>query len=563
MRRNIFMKGIKVAGFLLLFGMLTGCGDDSYTVVRDRTSEAETSKEDDDTDEVDESDDSERTGLDLESLIDELKGNNSLEIIIQNKSHSDYANDDSYNLIYKGSYELIHLSDEAASAYPELSNSLEKYNEDTETAFMSSYEQYKDLATEQYESETGGDYFSSFSDERNISVSRADDQFLCFTSGGSDYMGGAHGSYWADGYNYDVKTGQKLKLKDVITDMDALQELVIQKLKDNYEDAYFLDSIDENVPKYLTGEEDQECSWYLTPQGLGIYFGVYLLGSYADGSQQVQIFYSENPELFFEGFHIQEGDYIEKFNAYAYFYTDIDGDNVADCISVTPEYDDYYNMTSMDIALNGNHSSIEAYGYDISPSIVHKDGKSFLYIDVPEENDYRTTYACSLDADGAKLLETYGGSITGNVPETDYDADWITSWREEFLSPNDLYFEDRMQMLSTYMGISKASIGSDGKLVIDGYYYAQMYDDSRTLTTKESIKGCSEIDPETMDATAKDVAIPEGTVLSIYGTDGENFVDLKDGSGKIYRVNVEIGDWPQKVNGRDIEELFDGLMFAG
>lgn len=550
---------------LMIATTLSGCGNNTND--NDLSSNSETDIETEQDDEIIEDMDSDSSS---ESTDDNNSGEEAsekngeyIEILIQNKSHTDFSNDDNYNTIYSGSYDLVHLSEGSKAAYPELSKSLERYNEETETAFLANYEQYKEEAYAWYEDMGEEDYFNGYLDENRVSISRADDQFLSIVAYSSSYTGGAHGFYGCGGYNYDVKTGQKLVLKDVINDISSLQTLVKEKLAKEYEGAPFLESIDESVPEYLTGEEDQACSWFLTPQGVDIYFGVYMLGSYAEGAQTVHILYSEHPELFFEGFHMQEGNYIENFEPYVNFYTDIDNDGVIDSIYIEPEYDEYDNMTDMVIDVNDKKTSIEGYGYNVSPSIVHIDDKSFLYIDVTTENDYRTTYAVSLGDGGAKLIEQYNGYITGKVPDADYEAEWASYWSVAYTSPDNLYFGDRMQMLSTYDGVAKASIDSNGKLNVDDYYYANVFGDYGKLTVKDTIKGCSQIDPDTLEQTKKDVSIPAGTILAIYGTNGKDFVDLTSESGEIYRIRVDYSDWPQKVNDRDIEELFDGLMFAG
>ena len=566
MKNNKYIKKCLLVCCLVMLTALLGCGgQDTGQSGNDNTEEMQKEEAFDAVD-----DEPGETVGDIEGDAagnqedeEEITKAGTLEILIQSKSHIDYSNDDRYNTIYSGVYDLVHLSDDAKALYPELSKALEKYNENKETAFMATYEQYKEEALGWYEDMGEDDYFNGYSDEDRVSIGRADDQFLSIISYLSSYTGGAHGFYGCSGYNYDVKTGQELKLKDVISDIDSLQVIVKEKLSEEYEGAPFLESIDESVPEYLTGEEDQACSWFMTPQGVDIYFGIYMLGSYAEGAQTIHILYSEHPELFFEGFHVQEGNYIESFGPYVNFYTDVDNDGVTESLCVDPEYDEYGSMTDMMISVNDKQTKVEGYGFDVSPSIVHIDGKSFLYIDVTTDNDYRTTYAVSLSGDGAKLIEQYNGYITGKVPDADYEAEWASYWSVAYTSPDNLYFGDRMQLLSTYGGIAKASIDASGKLNVDDYYYANIYGDYGKLTVKETVTGCSKVDPDTMEQTAKDVAIPVGTVLKIYGTNGKDFVDLTDESGTFYRINVDYSDWPQRVNGKDIEEVFDGTMFAG
>lgn len=78
-------------------------------------------------------------------------------------------------------------------------------------------------------------------------------------------------------------------------------------------------------------------------------------------------------------------------------------------------------------------------------------------------------------------------------------------------------------------------------------------------TPKIYIKGIEII----YEGIAKDGMIKSGTKVKIVGTNGKDTVDLLDAADDtVYRVNIN-EDWPQTINGVDIEELFDGTMFAG
>jgi hypothetical protein len=230
---------------------------------------------------------------------------------------------------------------------------------------------------------------------------------------------------------------------------------------------------------------------------------------------------------------------------------------------VSPQYDEYQAVFELDITINDNTSKVEVYGYAVKPSMVHVGGNSYLYIDITSENDYRETYAFDIKGNEAKLIKKYDGYITGAAPVDDYDSDWMSYWSVAYYSPDNIWFGKRMDLLSTYSGISKASIDETGNLNIDSYYIAQIYGDYGKLTLKDDLNDCSIIDEQTQEVTKENASIAKGTVLSIYGSNGKDFVDLKDEGGTIYRIKVDNGEWPQTVNGKDIEQLFDGMMFAG
>ena len=62
-----------------------------------------------------------------------------------------------------------------------------------------------------------------------------------------------------------------------------------------------------------------------------------------------------------------------------------------------------------------------------------------------------------------------------------------------------------------------------------------------------------------MDKTA----IPFGTLLTPYQTDGKSYVDLKTENGGIVRRSIDVSNWPRTVNGIPEDECFEELLYAG
>jgi hypothetical protein len=57
--------------------------------------------------------------------------------------------------------------------------------------------------------------------------------------------------------------------------------------------------------------------------------------------------------------------------------------------------------------------------------------------------------------------------------------------------------------------------------------------------------------------------IPKGTIYYMYRSDGETYVDCKTEDGTYVRIVVDHSDYPYLVNGINLEDAFDGIMFAG
>lgn len=140
---------------------------------------------------------------------------------------------------------------------------------------------------------TYGDGILSYSYTSTLDeISYFDEKYLSFCQQDYDYMGGAHGMPVWTGFTFDLTTGQRLELQDVIGNSEEeLKEIVtehfaeiIEKNPDNFwEDA--VDSVREGT--------SFDSQFYLTEEGIKFYFSPYMLASYAAGFQEVTIPYEE------------------------------------------------------------------------------------------------------------------------------------------------------------------------------------------------------------------------------------------------------------------------------
>lgn len=114
----------------------------------------------------------------------------------------------------------------------------------------------------------------------------------------SDFpRGAAHGSYSSEVVNYDLKTGRLLKLSDLfqprVNYLKTLSDYCIKDLKaqNNKQkpDERILD--DEGIERGAGPEEVNYKLWNITEKGLLITFGVYQIGPFAAGQQEVVIPY--------------------------------------------------------------------------------------------------------------------------------------------------------------------------------------------------------------------------------------------------------------------------------
>ena len=72
---------------------------------------------------------------------------------------------------------------------------------------------------------------------------------------------------------------------------------------------------------------------------------------------------------------------------------------------------------------------------------------------------------------------------------------------------------------------------------------------------------------EKTDASGKESGktevLPAGTKLRFYMTDNESYVIFNYDGDQYGKVSMDNSDWPQKINGEELESVLDGTQFAG
>ena len=120
------------------------------------------------------------------------------------------------------------------------------------------------------------------------------DDYMCLGMYIYEYTGGAHGDGFSRYYTIDRKTGDVLKLSDIIDESsDDFMKLVkkdLQAAMDRQGASSFFVTSDEAIKNYKSMDD---LTWYITNKGLAIEFGDYELSSYASGHQTLVIPYSE------------------------------------------------------------------------------------------------------------------------------------------------------------------------------------------------------------------------------------------------------------------------------
>ncbi len=488
-----------------------------------------------------------------------------LHLIKGEQSDSYYKDDDYSNKLVEMKYGVIALTEEDEEKYPELAQALKKLSEENKNTLLTDYENLKTQAEEDLKAAKEGGYevYTPYSTECSFYVNRADNRVLSLGKSGYDYWGGAHGTGYSTGCNYDARTGKELQIQDVVTDMDTFAGLVEAKVYESglTRDDLFLDE-EETLKDYiLKAAADHTLNWEITNEGVTVWFNPYEISYYAAGMPSGSVSFSGYPEVFSDYYAETARTYVYAIEGLDVSDIDFDGDGKADELSVWASADEYGTYEALKVSVNGVETSKDIWAYSYDPYILHTaDGKNYLYVICGSDNDYRMLEVFDINGSSAVYV--------GEVNNCGLRAQLLDSssylYGEELLTdPENFYLESRMEVLSTYSASRKYHVGADGMPVADEDFYqvdASTYEWREPLTAKRDVP-CMQV-AEDGSVTAENAVIPAGTSLMLYRTDGSSLVDLKAGD-TLYRIEVDHSEWPYTINGVGEEEYFDGVMYAG
>ncbi len=125
-------------------------------------------------------------------------------------------------------------------------------------------------------------WFPSYSFDTEVSkITYLDEKVLGFEMNGYDYYGGAHGMPWKDNYLFDLETGERLTLGDLVAvTEEELDAIVVDAYKNNGEWEYYWDESENTI---IEGISYETTDFTVTEDGLKFYFYPYALASYAQG----------------------------------------------------------------------------------------------------------------------------------------------------------------------------------------------------------------------------------------------------------------------------------------
>lgn len=567
MRRKIYKSIALLASMTLL---MTGCGTDVPEALKESkevTTEAAETKKDsgekpEETEEASKSEAKQEDNKTVSSSEDIKIIGSRVDLNYDNYYMDSSAGIDT-RLMAQGNYPTIKLGTfgngdfkEYEGKYTGLMSSLKEYNQVVESIYLDNIDQCREYAAEdpQFKENPDDLYGYSYEIDMNATITRSDEVLFSFFE--TDYIdwGGVHPSTIFKGFNYDSESGKVLKISDLIPDREAFIDAVDKKLHEDYpdiDDALIIDDLKATLGDMYDEKEGLAVQFNMTHSSLDIMFSSYDLTFYAYGPQFISLAYSDYADILNENYTKTGKNYAAAVTYLTPMVLDT-ADGRTRTLTVTCDRpfdaDEDDNSFDLAISLDGKeyHEHID-YAYEVRSYILEKDNKAYLYTESLLDSDWQFTDVYDLNGETAK-------KIGKDLDYSFYDVIPV--------DPDNFVMKSRGDILSTYGIYRYYSLGSDGLPVPKTDFW--WIDSELKLTLKSDLK-LPVVDTLSKDSSfdGKEETLSKDTFLFPVRTDCEKWVDARTSKGKYVRLYVDNSDWPQTVDGTDIEELFDGIIFAG
>lgn len=545
MRKHLVSTAL-ICGMLSV-SMLNGCGKKAADVTADTAAvqeSSEASTEESDT-EAEESSAAEETKAEAG---DQTQADATVYVPVS----VDYAYDSDWKdqkALISSKVAQIHVLDDNHQKLQKALDTLNQSGLDDQKAVM---DENKEYAEQEYASNPD---MTGYNFDRDILVTRSDETVLSMAVMENSYLGGAHPFGMTTGKTYDTQTGEELSLKDVAADYDGIYEYVKRALEDNYDQSMFFEDYQDTLQKMFYDETGDygTIQWTISQTGLTIYFNQYDLAPYAAGSQQVDISFKDQPQLFQSKYVTEKESYAMAVREGYTYQADVNGDGKEEQISYSVARDE--NGFGGVITVNCNDQTFDtteagkedygAYGaYSSEGYLLHTaDGRTYLYLQHLDDNDYRYMNVFRLDQ-GMPSYVGYEGMA------------WYST---QILDPDSFLLYTRLDVLGTYHGTKMYHVGEDGLPTSDDEAYVINGSSMLTSTRDLKVTILGENDSQT------EATIPAGTGYTIFRTDGSTYADAHLNDGRDCRIQIKAGSrgWGWDIDGVSEEECFEMIPYAG
>lgn len=495
-----------------------------------------------------------------------------LSFEVLNRTASEKMGDN--GTLYKElSYGHIYLMPGEGDKFPKLNEALTTLNSETDAGVDEAIAKLEQLSYDVVSTQGNelGEYGYILSDTVDY-VLRSDYKVVSVLRNNYSSVNGNKRDVHYKSFNIDTATGELLNVGDVVSDIDLFFENLESLLGNNYGEEYRA-----YANEYEEGLKDPvDLAWTITQEGLTVYFDSKT--PEVEGEITATLYFDQNPNLFKPDYTKALEDYVIPITGVNTLRMDVDGDGKRDDVSIT-------QAENTATVKAGDKEITDIYSYNTQAYMVKKEGNYYLYMFTSRDNDYVV-----LDIIDLKNM-AYNASDSQNIRPAvtmnswgDGDINYSSTAESKFVDTELFTGDSSLNVLSTYFGRRNYKVGSDGKPeALDQYY---------TVVGSRIIQANTDIECESVNIAGESgerAIIPAGSYLMILRTDGGGQADVKildpsqvnrenlentvrissdavneiNEGETIYRLNVDMTEWPGKINGINVEELFTGIHFAG
>ncbi len=452
----------------------------------------------------------------------------------------------------------------AAEEYDELKKTLEDFNKESEKVAKNSLKNLGSYAEKDYK-EKSDEGHKLYEAGIRLCLRRADENYVSFAvyeeAGDSEKALAV-----VSGKNVDTRTGEDIELLDIITDKQTLIEAVGEELKKVFYDEEIRAGIMKEFEDRLGDESTvsgKSLAWCLGYEGLEMYLNPGVnYNFYGDDEQAVKLFigFGAYPKIFKDKVKTIPLSYVYEPDLSESFYVDTDNDGKLSELSMTLIKDVNGDYCSMNINCGEEKWEFEdgVYGYSAEAFLVHDYmDNDYLYLYQTEANDYTYVSVYSLGEEPA-----YEGEKDGSLKfEISFDEEKGTGYM--ITSPNSFYMLCRNDIMGTRSLLGEYQSGWNGVPVLSGYY--QEFPDNGLWDITAALDIKADIVDENGNTLSESV-LKKGEAVAPYRINEWGGLLVKTKDGTIWRISLEesedsMSGWA--IDGKPVNECFDGLMFAG
>lgn len=470
-------------------------------------------------------------------------------------TYENYTYDDDKNITSRYSFESLMLIDDCKESNPDLYKTLYDLASDNGKTYKKYIEDFTDYAERnaQYKPEEALYYTVKVCPQRTA------DQYLSYyefveDNYSSDVLSSGIVTF-KYGHTYDIYTGEVVKLSDVVTcTPKEFAAKVYEELTDAYPNNSDWNNAESDIQEYVT-DSSKEYNWYFGVDGIHIVFNpgcFFSCNAYYEivieyNDEIVNKDYVYNPE---EGYAYVD-DELEFINDKSFSGTGL--------LSITYTQSKYhpYLGTAMTVTNGSKSATFDNIEFDINRAkiyhMVTAESKEYLYVFTDDDTDKQTLYVFDVSGKDIKAV----GSQTFNDFWLD-EGSGDYAGEPCFMGPDSMISVDKTNVFGTISYYFPATVSADGmptKLTAR----CRILECSDKITAKEDIKA-SEVDKDG-NVINESVTVFEDSVVQPVYVDPEHFVDCLLEDGTVVRFEFTFEEDKVFVDGEDVNEIFDGLVY--